>query len=155
MSLSHEEYRRTTVNLLPSQELFIDHEVTRKHTTKKQVITDLIAIGIEVAKGRDLDEFYGEKIRQNMIEVGQESMKSINKEIHDTLFKTFYKALRDRFASMEQHIVAIALMLSAFLSDVQENKEGSKMEDIYNSYLNLAEKKIQIRNEKQKSSIQD
>ena len=154
MSLSHEEYRRTTVNLLPSQEVYIDQEAERRHTTKKQVITDLLATGIEVAQGKRLDDLYGEKVRSIMREESEVGLKRIEKEIHDSLFKTLYIAIKDSFHSIDVNNVAVAHMMAGFLSDVERStgiQNVQSPETILESWMRFAENEIQKHNEKRRN----
>ena len=149
MSLSYEKYKRTTVNLPPDLEQDIEHEAEKRRVTKRQIMIDWLRLGQTVSKGENIDVLYGKSIKQTMIEIGEENAKSINKEIHNSLYKSFYSAIKDKFEYMEQVIVAILLMLATLLSSLSDGQET--IENLYNSFLAQAEKKLSERKERLKT----
>ena len=144
---SQRRYHRTTVNLLPDQELFIETEAKKRHTTQRQVIIDAIRSYQKIVSGEDLTKLYYDPIHEMVAKMGQDIATRIENDVHQTLYRSFYGAIKDRFQPLQEYTLATAMMTATMLTDVA-GEEGTPA-DMLTRYIARAKQLIdQIEKEK-------
>ena len=140
MPKEKDEYVRISSTLSPRLNDFLKNEAERRKTSQRQIIEDSLNFYQKVIESERVVDVLGDEFRDYVAVEFKNGFKQIQREIHDTLFKSFYKALKEKFSLNESISVSSNLILNEILTDKYPDQD---LQQIHAKYRKMATKYLQ------------